>query len=79
MELTHFDEHGKAVMVDVTDKSDTVREATAAGKITVSQAVYDAVEQGKIGKGDVLGVATTAGIMGVKRTADLIQIGRAHV
>ncbi len=74
MELTHFDEHGKAVMVDVTDKSDTVREATAAGKITVSQAVYDAVEQGKIGKGDVLGVATTAGIMGVKRTADLIPM-----
>lgn len=74
MELTHFDEHGKAVMVDVTDKGDTVREATAAGKITVSQAVYDAVEQGKIGKGDVLGVATTAGIMGVKRTADLIPM-----
>ncbi len=74
MELTHFDEHGKAVMVDVTDKSDTVREATAAGKITVSRAVYDAVEQGKIGKGDVLGVATTAGIMGVKRTADLIPM-----
>lgn len=74
MELTHFDEHGKAVMVDVTDKQDTVREATAVGKITVSQAVYDAVEQGKIGKGDVLGVATTAGIMGAKRTAELIPM-----
>ena len=74
MELTHFDEHGKAVMVDVTDKQDTVREATAAGKITVSQAVYEAVEQGKIGKGDVLGVATTAGIMGAKRTAELIPM-----
>ena len=44
------------------------------GKITVSQAVYDAVEQGKIGKGDVLGVATTAGIMGAKRTAELIPM-----
>ena len=66
--------HGKAVMVDVTEKRDTVREATAVGKITVSQAVYDAVEQGKIGKGDVLGVATTAGIMGVKRTAELIPM-----
>ncbi len=74
MGLTHFDEHGKAVMVDVTEKRDTVREATAVGKITVSQAVYDAVEQGKIGKGDVLGVATTAGIMGVKRTAELIPM-----
>lgn len=74
MGLTHFDEHGKAVMVDVTEKRDTVREATAVGKITVSQAVYDAVEQGKIGKGDVLGVATTAGIMGVKQTAELIPM-----
>ncbi len=74
MGLTHFDEHGKAVMVDVTDKAETVREATATGKITVSQSVYDAVEQGKIGKGDVLGVATTAGIMGAKRTAELIPM-----
>ena len=74
MGLTHFDEHGKAVMVDVTEKRDTVREATAVGKITVSQAVYDAVEQGKIGKCDVLGVATTAGIMGAKRTAELIPM-----
>lgn len=74
MGLTHFDEHGKAVMVDVTEKRDTVREATAVGKITVSQAVYDAVEQGKIGKGDVLGIATTAGIMGAKRTAELIPM-----
>ena len=74
MGLTHFDEHGKAAMVDVTEKRDTVREATAVGKITVSQAVYDAVEQGKIGKGDVLGVATTAGIMGAKRTAELIPM-----
>lgn len=74
MGLTHFDEHGKAVMVDVTEKRDTVREATAVGKITVSQAVYDAVEQGKVGKGDVLGVATTAGIMGAKRTAELIPM-----
>ena len=59
MELTHFDENGKARMVDVTDKQDTVREATAAGKITVSRTVYDAIE---------------AGIMGAKRTADLIPM-----
>ena len=74
MELTHFDENGKARMVDVTDKQDTVREATAAGKITVSRTVYDAIEAGKVGKGDVLSVATTAGIMGAKRTADLIPM-----
>ena len=63
MGLTHFDENGKAVMVDVTDKADTVREATAVGKILVSRQVYDAIAAGTIGKGDVLGVATTAGIM----------------
>ncbi len=74
MELTHFDENGKAVMVDVTDKQDTIREAVATGKITVSQAVYDAIEQGTVGKGDVLGVATTAGIMGAKRTSELIPM-----
>ncbi len=74
MELTHFDENGKAVMVDVTDKADTVREATAAGKITVSRQVFDAISAGTIGKGDVLGVATTAGIMGAKRTSELIPM-----
>ena len=74
MGLTHFDENGKAVMVDVTGKQDTVREATAAGRIVVSQEGYEAIEQGKVGKGDVLGVATTAGIMGAKRTAELIPM-----
>lgn len=61
-------------MVDVTEKADTVREATAAGRILVSREVYQAIEAGQIGKGDVLGVATTAGIMGAKRTADLIPM-----
>lgn len=74
MGFTHFDENGKAVMVDVTAKSDTERMAVAAGKITVSQAVYDAIEEGTVGKGDVLGVATTAGIMGAKRTSELIPM-----
>ena len=62
MQLTHFDENGKAIMVDVTEKNDTVREATAKGRILVSKEVYDAIEAGTVGKGDVLGVATTAGI-----------------
>ena len=74
MTLTHFDSDGKARMVDVTEKADTVREAMATGKITVNQDVYDAVEAGTVGKGDVLSVATTAGIMGVKRTSDLIPM-----
>lgn len=74
MGMTHFDENGKAIMVDVTEKQDTVREATAVGKITVNQEVYDAITAGTMGKGDVLGVATTAGIMGAKRTSELIPM-----
>lgn len=72
--LTHFDENGKAVMVDISEKQDTVREATAAGKIKVNEAVYRAVEAGGTEKGDVLGVAATAGIMGAKKTSDLIPM-----
>lgn len=74
MGLTHFDENGNAVMVDVTEKDDTVREATAKGKITVNQEVYDAIEAGTVKKGDVLSVAATAGIMGAKRTFELIPM-----
>lgn len=74
MGLTHFDEKGKAIMVDVTEKKETVREATATGKITVNKEVFQAVKNRTAGKGDVLGVATTAGIMGAKRTSDLIPM-----
>lgn len=51
MQLTHFDENGKAIMVDVTEKNDTVREATAKGRILVSREVYDAIEAGTVGNG----------------------------
>lgn len=74
MELTHFDENGTAVMVDVTDKDVTVRTAEAAGKIAVNQAVYHAIEAGTVEKGDVHGVAATAGIMAAKKTAELIPM-----
>ncbi|WP_306480097.1 bifunctional molybdenum cofactor biosynthesis protein MoaC/MoaB [Mediterraneibacter sp.] len=74
MGLTHFDENGKAVMVDVTGKEETVREATAAGKIIVNREVFRAVSAGTVGKGDVLAVAATAGIAGAKRTSDLIPM-----
>lgn len=74
MELTHFDSEGNARMVDVTEKPDTVREAEAYGKIRVNRAVYDAIENGTVGKGDVLAVAATAGIMGAKRTSELIPM-----
>lgn len=74
MGLTHFDENGKAFMVDVTEKGDTLREAAAAGKIVVNKEVFEAVSAGTVGKGDVLGVAATAGIMGAKRTFELIPM-----
>ena len=74
MGLTHFDENGKAVMVDVTDKKETAREAVAEGKILVNRDVFQAVKAGTVGKGDVLAVAATAGIAGAKRTSDLIPM-----
>ena len=72
--LTHFDEKGNAVMVDVSDKNITKREAIAKGKIYVNEAVMDAVINDKVEKGDVLGVARVAGIMAVKRTWELIPM-----
>lgn len=72
--LTHFDEKGNAVMVDVSDKNITKREAVAKGKIYVNEAVMDAVINDKVEKGDVLGVARVAGIMAVKRTWELIPM-----
>ena len=74
MGFTHFDENGKAVMVDVTGKSETAREAQATGKIIVNREVFQAIKAGTVGKGDVLGVAATAGIMGAKRTSELIPM-----
>lgn len=74
MGLTHFDEKGNAVMVDVTEKDVTEREAAAGGRIQVNRQVYDAVVNGTAKKGDVLGVARIAGIMAVKQTANLIPL-----
>ena len=74
MGLTHFDENGKALMVDVTDKKETVREATAEGRIFVNKEVFQAIRAGTAAKGDVLGVAATAGIIGAKRTSELIPM-----
>ncbi|MEG7530053.1 MAG: cyclic pyranopterin monophosphate synthase MoaC [Hungatella sp.] len=72
--LTHFDEQGNARMVDVGEKKETDRIAVAHGKICVSRCVYETIEQGTAKKGDVLGVARVAGIMGAKKTADLIPL-----
>lgn len=74
MGLTHFDGEGNAVMVDVTEKMITEREASASGRIQVSREVYETVKSGTTAKGDVLGVARVAGIMAVKQTSDLIPL-----
>ncbi len=74
MEFSHFDESGNAYMVDVSEKEVTHREAIAEGKIAVSKEVFDAILGKKVKKGDVLTVATTAGIMATKRTSDLIPM-----
>ena len=73
-DFTHIDESGRAKMVDVTEKSDTVREATARGEIRVKPETLELIKSGGIAKGDVLAVAQTAGIMGAKRTPDLIPM-----
>lgn len=72
--LTHFDASGNAIMVDVSEKAVTDREAIAEGKIKVSAEVMDAVKNGTSKKGDVLGVARVAGIMAVKQTSSLIPM-----
>ena len=73
-EWNHFDSDGNAVMVDVSGKNVTVRTASAQGKIKVNQEILEAVAQGNIKKGDVLGVARVAGIMAAKQTWSLIPM-----
>ena len=72
--FTHIDADGNAVMVDVSRKDITSRQATATGRIHMSDECYQAVLAGAMKKGDVLGVAQVAGIMGAKRTSDLIPL-----
>ena len=73
-ELTHFDDSGNAVMVDVSGKNITERIAAASGSISMNEAAFEAVVKGTAKKGDVLGVARVAGIMAVKRTSELIPL-----
>jgi len=74
MEFTHFDENRNAVMVDVSDKDITDRVAVATGRITLCDEAMEAIKGRKIKKGDVLTVAQVAGIMGQKRTSELIPM-----
>ena len=74
MEFTHFDDNKNAVMVDVSDKDITNRVAVATGRITLCDEAMQAVMGKEIKKGDVLTVAQVAGIMGQKRTSELIPM-----
>lgn len=73
-DLTHFDGKGDAHMVDVSGKPETARVAVAEGHITMSREALSLIERGDAKKGDVLGVARLAGIMGAKKTAELIPL-----
>ena len=73
-EFTHFNQHGDAIMVDISKKAETAREAIAEGRISMNQECFDQLKAGSIGKGDVLGVASIAGIMGAKKTSELIPL-----
>lgn len=74
MPLTHFDVQGQAHMVDVSDKAVTDRVAVAAGHIKMAAETFEIISEGRAKKGDVLGVARLAGIMGAKKTPDLIPL-----
>lgn len=73
-DLTHFDEHGHARMVDVGEKTETRRVAVARGAVRMAPETLARIEAREIGKGDVLAVARLAGIMGAKRTPDLVPL-----
>ena len=73
-EFTHFNQHGDAIMVDISKKAETARKAIAEGRISMNQECCDQLKAGSIGKGDVLGVARIAGIMGAKKTSELIPL-----
>lgn len=72
--LSHVDCRGNAVMVDVSAKEITGRSATAGGCIVMSREAFELVREGRAGKGDVLGTARIAGIMGAKRASELIPL-----
>ncbi len=72
--LTHIDNEGRAVMVDITDKAESKRMAVASGRIKMSTEAFEAIKQGNIKKGDALGTARIAGIMAAKKTSSLIPL-----
>ncbi len=73
-EFTHFNEEGRAKMVDVSEKPETFRTAIAMSSITVSEEIYDKITNNEMKKGDVLAVAQVAGIMAAKKTWEIIPM-----
>ncbi|WP_461204680.1 cyclic pyranopterin monophosphate synthase MoaC [Clostridium sp. DL1XJH146] len=74
MTLTHINDEGRAKMVDVSEKKDTVREAVAFGSISMKEETLKRIDKGDLKKGDVLAVAQVAGIMGAKNTPNIIPM-----
>lgn len=74
MELTHINEQGRARMVDVSNKNETMREAVACGSVYMKRETLEKIKEGTIKKGDVLSVAQVAGIMGAKKTSAIIPM-----
>lgn len=72
--LTHFDKKGRARMVDVSKKKETLREAVVRGSIFMNPKTFKSIRSGRIAKGDVLAVAKVAGIMAAKRTSEIIPM-----
>lgn len=73
-DFTHFNDQGRAKMVDVGEKPESVRTAVAAGRVLVNAATFSLIKSGGMKKGDVLTVAQVAGVMGAKRTPELIPM-----
>ena len=73
-DFTHFNDQGRAKMVDVGEKPVTTRTAVAAGRVLVNESTFALIQSGGMKKGDVLTVAQVAGVMGAKRTPDLIPM-----
>ncbi|WP_458414967.1 cyclic pyranopterin monophosphate synthase MoaC [Schinkia sp. CFF1] len=74
MSFTHFNEEGRAKMVDITEKGETVRTAIAHSSIVVNEEIYTKIKENKMKKGDVLAVAQVAGIMAAKKTSEWIPM-----
>jgi cyclic pyranopterin phosphate synthase len=73
-DLTHLDERGRARMVDVSAKNETVRIATARGRVLMRPETLRLIQSGGVKKGDVLAIAQVAGVMGAKKTSDIIPL-----